>query len=240
VSGQEQREDAAAAVVTIAPTHAPHAGPRKLNEKGTCIPAPASVARSEEEEANDARAPHHRYESNLIFYRSRAPPPPPMSNSLTPHSRPADGRAALERLRAVAASGAPILGGGAGTGLSAAGLDAGGADLLVVYNSGRFRMAGRGSLAGLMPYVRAPPWGGGALTRRRATRTTSCARWCARCCPSSGARRCSRVCARRTRSGTSRSSCASCVTWASSASRCAARAAAPPSVRLPLTQNFPT
>jgi predicted TIM-barrel enzyme len=77
-----------------------------------------------------------------------------MSNSLTPHSRPADGRTALERLRAVAASGAPILGGGAGTGLSAAGLDAGGADLLVVYNSGRFRMAGRGSLAGLMPYVR--------------------------------------------------------------------------------------
>jgi predicted TIM-barrel enzyme len=69
-------------------------------------------------------------------------------------TRPVDGAAALARLRAVVASGRPILGGGAGIGLSAAGLEAGGADLLVIYNSGRFRMAGRGSLAGLMPYVR--------------------------------------------------------------------------------------
>lgn len=58
----------------------------------------------------------------------------------------------LERLRAKVASGKPIIGGGAGTGLSAKLEEAGGIDLIVIYNSGRFRMAGRGSLAGLMPY----------------------------------------------------------------------------------------
>src|SRR5450755_1305376 len=46
----------------------------------------------------------------------------------------------------------PIIGGGAGTGLSAKCEEAGGVDLIVIYNSGRYRMAGRGSLAGLMPY----------------------------------------------------------------------------------------
>jgi predicted TIM-barrel enzyme len=46
----------------------------------------------------------------------------------------------------------PIVGGGAGTGLSAKCAEAGGIDLIIIYNSGRFRMAGRGSLAGLMPY----------------------------------------------------------------------------------------
>jgi predicted TIM-barrel enzyme len=50
------------------------------------------------------------------------------------------------------ARGQPIIGGGAGTGISAKCSEAGGIDLLVIYNSGRFRMAGRGSLAGLMPY----------------------------------------------------------------------------------------
>ncbi|MEX0713011.1 MAG: phosphoenolpyruvate hydrolase family protein [Pirellulales bacterium] len=58
----------------------------------------------------------------------------------------------LARLRAKVASGKPIVGGGAGTGLSAKLSEAGGIDLLVIYNSGRFRMAGRGSLAGLLPY----------------------------------------------------------------------------------------
>jgi len=58
----------------------------------------------------------------------------------------------LERLRAKAAEGKPIIGGGAGTGISAKMSEAGGIDLLVIYNSGRFRMGGRGSLAGLMPY----------------------------------------------------------------------------------------
>src|SRR6202050_2922360 len=46
----------------------------------------------------------------------------------------------------------PIVGGGAGTGLSAKCEEAGGIDLIVIYNSGRFRMAGRGSMAGMMPY----------------------------------------------------------------------------------------
>ncbi|MBW3542563.1 MAG: phosphoenolpyruvate hydrolase family protein, partial [Planctomycetes bacterium] len=58
----------------------------------------------------------------------------------------------LERLRAKVAGGRPIIGGGAGTGLSAKLEEAGGIDLIVIYNSGRFRMAGRGSLAGMMPY----------------------------------------------------------------------------------------
>ena len=55
-------------------------------------------------------------------------------------------------LRGKIAKGEPIIGGGAGTGLSAKCEEAGGVDLIVIYNSGRYRMAGRGSLAGLMPY----------------------------------------------------------------------------------------
>ena len=58
----------------------------------------------------------------------------------------------LERLRAQVARGEPIVGAGAGTGLSARCEEEGGADLIVIYNSGRFRMAGRGSMAGMMPY----------------------------------------------------------------------------------------
>src|SRR6186713_2911967 len=59
---------------------------------------------------------------------------------------------ALVRVRAQVAAGRPIIGAGAGTGLSAKCAEAGGVDLIVIYNSGRFRMAGRGSMAGLMPY----------------------------------------------------------------------------------------
>jgi predicted TIM-barrel enzyme len=58
----------------------------------------------------------------------------------------------MERLHKKVAAGLPIIGGGAGTGISAKCEEAGGIDLIVIYNSGRFRMAGRGSLAGLMPY----------------------------------------------------------------------------------------
>jgi predicted TIM-barrel enzyme len=58
----------------------------------------------------------------------------------------------LQRLRAKIAAGRPIIGGGAGTGLSAKCEEAGGIDLIVIYNSGRYRMAGRGSLAGLLAY----------------------------------------------------------------------------------------
>ena len=60
--------------------------------------------------------------------------------------------AILEALRNKAAQGLPIIGGGAGTGLSAKCEEAGGIDLIVIYNSGRYRMAGRGSLAGLLAY----------------------------------------------------------------------------------------
>ena len=58
----------------------------------------------------------------------------------------------LAKFHAMIACGEPIIGGGAGTGLSAKCEEAGGIDLIVIYNSGRYRMAGRGSLAGLMPY----------------------------------------------------------------------------------------
>src|SRR5437868_11967101 len=58
----------------------------------------------------------------------------------------------LRRLRAQVAAGKPIIVGGAGTGISAKCTEAGGIDLLIIYNSGRFRMAGRGSLSGMMPY----------------------------------------------------------------------------------------
>lgn len=58
----------------------------------------------------------------------------------------------LEKFRAMKSRGEPIVGGGAGTGLSAKCEEAGGIDLIVIYNSGRYRMAGRGSMAGLLAY----------------------------------------------------------------------------------------
>src|SRR5262245_7366678 len=61
-------------------------------------------------------------------------------------------RDALNRLRAQIAAGRPIIGAGAGTGISAKFCEEGGVDLIIIYNSGRYRMAGRGSLAGLLAY----------------------------------------------------------------------------------------
>ena len=75
----------------------------------------------------------------------------------------------LKRFREQIARGEPIIGGGAGTGLSAMSEEAGGIDLLIVYNSGRYRMAGRGSSAG--------SW-------RTATPTRSSRRWPTRSCRS--------------------------------------------------------
>ncbi len=63
-----------------------------------------------------------------------------------------DRKTLLDRFQAMKARGEPIVGGGAGTGLSAKCEEAGGIDLIVIYNSGRYRMAGRGSLAGLLAY----------------------------------------------------------------------------------------
>jgi predicted TIM-barrel enzyme len=62
------------------------------------------------------------------------------------------GDEARARLRATVEGGGAVIGAAAGTGLSAKCAEAGGADLIIIYNSGRYRMAGRGSLAGLMPY----------------------------------------------------------------------------------------
>jgi len=58
----------------------------------------------------------------------------------------------IQRFREVAASGRPLIGAGAGTGISAKCAEEGGADLIIIYNSGRYRMAGRGSLAGILAY----------------------------------------------------------------------------------------
>ncbi len=58
----------------------------------------------------------------------------------------------LEKLRAQVNQGKPIIGAGAGTGISAKFVERGGVDIIIIYNSGRYRMAGRGSLAGLLPY----------------------------------------------------------------------------------------
>lgn len=71
-----------------------------------------------------------------------------MANDRTRLSR----KEILTRLKQQVSSGIPIIGAGAGTGISAKCAQAGGADLIVIYNSGRFRMAGHGSLSGLMPY----------------------------------------------------------------------------------------
>jgi predicted TIM-barrel enzyme len=60
--------------------------------------------------------------------------------------------AILDKLRQQVAAGKPIIGGGAGTGISAKCAEAGEIDLIIIYNSGRFRMAGRGSMSGMMPY----------------------------------------------------------------------------------------
>lgn len=62
-------------------------------------------------------------------------------------------RSILQQLEIQISKGIPILGAGAGTGISAKFEEAGGIDLIVLYNSGRFRMAGRGSLAGLLPFA---------------------------------------------------------------------------------------
>jgi hypothetical protein len=65
---------------------------------------------------------------------------------------PTNRKEILAKLHAQIADGKIIVGAGAGIGLSAKFVEAGGGDLIIIYNSGRFRMAGRGSLAGLMPY----------------------------------------------------------------------------------------
>jgi len=63
-----------------------------------------------------------------------------------------DRATALSRLRATVDAGRPVIGAGAGTGLSAKAAEMGGVDLIIIYNSGRYRMAGRGSLSGLLAY----------------------------------------------------------------------------------------
>lgn len=75
-----------------------------------------------------------------------------LSSVERPIGKPKHRRECLQRLNSVISQGRTIIGSGAGIGLSAKCIEDGGADLLIIYNSGRFRMAGRGSLAGLMSY----------------------------------------------------------------------------------------
>ncbi len=75
-----------------------------------------------------------------------------MPNIWTGKGNPYTREEMLDRLRATLDQGEPIIAAGAGTGISAKFIEKGGADLIIVYNSGRFRMAGHGSTAGLMSY----------------------------------------------------------------------------------------
>src|SRR5438876_3768916 len=75
-----------------------------------------------------------------------------MPNPWTGKGNPYTRKEVIERLRAVLSKGQPIIAAGAGTGISAKFIENGGADLIIIYNSGRFRMAGRGSTCGLMAY----------------------------------------------------------------------------------------
>lgn len=75
-----------------------------------------------------------------------------MPNPWTGRGNPYTRKEVVERLRATLKKGEPIIAAGAGTGISAKFIEKGGADLIIIYNSGRFRMAGRGSTAGLMAY----------------------------------------------------------------------------------------
>jgi predicted TIM-barrel enzyme len=75
-----------------------------------------------------------------------------MPNPWTGKGNPYARREVIERLRATLRQGKPIIAAGAGTGISAKFIEKGGADLIIIYNSGRFRMAGRGSTCGLMAY----------------------------------------------------------------------------------------
>ncbi len=75
-----------------------------------------------------------------------------MPNPWTGKGNPYTRKEVVDRLRAVLKKGDPIIAAGAGTGISAKFIEKGGADLIIIYNSGRFRMAGRGSTAGLMAY----------------------------------------------------------------------------------------
>jgi predicted TIM-barrel enzyme len=75
-----------------------------------------------------------------------------MPNPWTGKGNPYTRKEVVDRLRATLKRGEPIIAAGAGTGISAKFIEKGGADLIIIYNSGRFRMAGRGSTCGLMAY----------------------------------------------------------------------------------------
>src|SRR5678815_2517872 len=75
-----------------------------------------------------------------------------MPNPWTGKGNPYTRKEVCERLRATLKKGQPIIAAGAGTGISAKFIEKGGADLIIIYNSGRFRMAGHGSTCGLMAY----------------------------------------------------------------------------------------
>ncbi len=134
------------------------AGPAVLGSggrRGAVHRAGTQRAPDRQSPAHPHQAPHQRTRI-CIRHRQRAPPsgrtPGDASESREVTMAKFERSAILRKFRAMAAKGEPIVGGGAGTGLSAKCEEAGGVDLIVIYNSGRYRMAGRGSLAGMMPY----------------------------------------------------------------------------------------
>jgi predicted TIM-barrel enzyme len=90
-----------------------------------------------------------RAEKVLVECRDRPRVPSPTETPIMPRLNRTD---LMARFQAMKRDRVPIIGGGAGTGITAKCAEAGGIDLLIIYNSGRFRMAGRGSLSGMMPY----------------------------------------------------------------------------------------
>src|SRR5882672_2121510 len=134
------------------------AGPAVLGSRGRC----RAVRRAGTQRASNQQSPayssaaQHQRTRICIRHRQRAPPsgrtPGDPSESREVTMAKFERSAILKKFRNMAAKGEPIVGGGAGTGLSAKCEEAGGVDLIVIYNSGRYRLAGRGSLAGMMPY----------------------------------------------------------------------------------------
>ncbi|XP_022132687.1 uncharacterized protein LOC111005487 isoform X2 [Momordica charantia] len=113
--------------------------------KDLCDPKIVSVEISQDLQENSISESNLSVHGSIIYSPSDFPDARPVTLRRT--------RMILENLKAQIVEGVPIIGAGAGTGISAKFEEAGGVDLIVVYNSGRFRMAGRGSLAGLLPFA---------------------------------------------------------------------------------------
>ena len=123
---------------------------RRLPRPGR--PTPRSSTRSKPASSRPPTAASPGCPSTSTTRRSPTPSSPPTGRSPEAPCPPSPAPRSSPGSTAMVADGEPIIGGGAGTGLSAKCEEAGGIDLIVIYNSGRYRMAGRGSAAGLLAY----------------------------------------------------------------------------------------